>query len=118
MKEPYLYYRIIASSNSTATSTLWVVYKIDFIAERKSGVLTETANWKNISDSLPTSQQFIEQGMNNSYPLLDRTVTELEPLTMTNNSEILGVGEIGKVFSKTIDLKKYFDIRSIRTEVK
>jgi len=27
-------------------------------------------------------------------------------------------GEVGKVFSKTIDLKKYFDIRSMKVEGK
>lgn len=56
--------------------------------------------------------------MDSLSPLLDRNIETLEPMTMTNKSEFLDVGEIGKVFSKSIDLKKYFDIRTIRTEVK
>lgn len=80
--------------------------------------LIESFHWNTISSSLPTSTQFLEQGMDNLSPLLDRKVTELEPMPMMDKSEILDVGEIGKVFSKTIDLKKYFDIRSIRTEVR
>ena len=74
--------------------------------------------WSTVSSSLPNSTQFIEQGMDNLSPLLDRTVTELEPMPMTNKIEILGVGDVGKVFSKSIDLKKYFDIRSVKVEVK
>lgn len=80
--------------------------------------LIESFYWNTVSSTLPTSTQFIEQGMDNLSPLFDRTVTALEPMSMTDKSEILGVGEIGKVFSKTVDLKKYFDIRSIGTEVK
>lgn len=76
------------------------------------------AFWSTVSSALPTSAQFIEQGMDSLTPLLDRKVTTLESMEMTNKSEILGVGETGKVFSKTIDLKKYIDIRSIRVEVK
>ncbi len=75
-------------------------------------------HWEVVSDTLPSKDLFITDGMDNIAPILDRSITELEPTQMTNKSEILGVGEIGKVFSKTIDLKKYFDIRSIRTEVR
>ena len=71
-----------------------------------------------VSNTLPTTTQFLEQGMDNLSPLLDRKVTTLEPMPMTNKSEILGVGDVGKVFSKSIDLKKYFDIRSVKVEVK
>lgn len=70
-----------------------------------------------VSSTLPTSTQFLEQGMDSLSPLLDRKVTTLESMNMIDKSEILN-GEIGKVFSKTIDLNKYFDIRSIRTEGK
>lgn len=76
------------------------------------------AYWSTISNTLPNSQQFIEKGMDSLSPLLDRTVTELESMSMTNKSEILGISEIGKVFSKTIDLKKYFDIKNVKVEVK
>ena len=75
-------------------------------------------HWEVVSDTLPSKDLFITDGMDNIAPILVRSITELEPTQMTNKSEILGVGEIGKVFSKTIDLKKYFDIRSIRTEVR
>ncbi|OXS65744.1 hypothetical protein B1B04_24875 [Lysinibacillus sp. KCTC 33748] len=82
-------------------------------------ILTEYSPKKTltVSSILPTSNQFLEQGMDNLSPLFDREVTELEPITMTDKNEVLN-SEIGKVFSKTIDLKKYFDIRSIRTEVR
>ncbi|KEK09945.1 hypothetical protein EP18_22620 [Lysinibacillus sphaericus] len=75
-------------------------------------------HWEVVSDTLPSKDLFIIDGMDNIAPILDRSITELEPTQMKNKSEILGVGEIGKVFSKTVDLKKYVDIRSIRTEVK
>lgn len=78
--------------------------------EAKEGV------WSTVSSTLPISTKFLSDGMDN--PLLDRKVTTLEPMEMTKKSGILGVGETGKVFSKTIDLKKYFYIKSIRTEVK
>ncbi|WP_107951039.1 SPRY domain-containing protein [Lysinibacillus parviboronicapiens] len=76
------------------------------------------AYWSTVSTTLPTSTKFQSEGMDNLSSLLDRTVTELESLPMTNKSEILNEGEVGKVFSKTIDLKKYIDIRSIKVEVK
>ncbi|OXS65742.1 hypothetical protein B1B04_24865 [Lysinibacillus sp. KCTC 33748] len=76
------------------------------------------AYWSTISHTLPNSTQFLEEGMDIISPPVDRTITTLEPMAMTDKSEILGVGEVGKIFSKTIALKKYFDIRSIRTEVK
>lgn len=61
--------------------------------------------WSTVSTILPTSQQFIEHGMDSLSPLLDRRIEELKPLTMTNNSEISGVGEEGKVFSQALNLK-------------
>ncbi|MEQ6355279.1 laminin G domain-containing protein [Lysinibacillus sp. M3] len=74
-------------------------------------------DWLNTSSTLPTSNQFLEQGMDSLSTLLDRKVTTLKPMLMTDKSEILN-GEDGKVFSKSIDLKKHFDIRSIKIEVK
>ncbi|GEM_PF-2289206 len=76
------------------------------------------AFWSTISTTVPTSNQFIEKGIDSLFPLLNRTLTQLEPFPMIQRNDILVSGEVGKVFSKTIDLKKYFDIRSIRTEVK
>lgn len=71
-----------------------------------------------VSNSLPNSTKFSEEGMDSLSPLLDRELTKLEPVSMVNESNILGDGDTGKVFTKIIDLKKYFDIRSIRTEVR
>ncbi|WP_155590561.1 hypothetical protein [Lysinibacillus cavernae] len=76
------------------------------------------AHWTTVSSTLPSSTQFLERGIDNLSPLFGRKVTELEPTTMTDKSGILGVGETGKVFSKTIDLKKYFDIRNLNVEVR
>ncbi|MGE7092052.1 SPRY domain-containing protein [Lysinibacillus sp. NPDC048646] len=76
------------------------------------------AGWEDISSVLPTQTQFISDGMDSLSPLLDRTVLKLEPVPMTDRSDILESGDIGKVFSKTVDLKRYFDIRSIKVEVK
>lgn len=74
--------------------------------------------WTKVSTLLPSAAQFLEQGMDNLSPLLDRKITTLAPLTMSDKSEILDTGEVGKIFSRSINLKKYFDIRSIRTEGK
>lgn len=73
--------------------------------------------WSTVSNTLPTSTQFLERGMYLS-PLLDRRLATLEPIAMIQRNDILDVGEVGKIFSETIDLKKYIDIRSIRVEVK
>ncbi|WP_333880070.1 hypothetical protein [Lysinibacillus capsici] len=75
------------------------------------------AHWATVSNTLPTSTQFLEKGMYLS-PLLDRRLATLEPTAMIQRNDILDVGEVGKIFSETIDLKKYIDIRSIRVEVK
>lgn len=82
------------------------------------GVPSIPAYWSTISNILPNSEKFLESGMDSLSPLLDRALTELEPITMTQRNNILQTGEVGKIFGKTFDLKKYFDIRSIRTEVK
>lgn len=109
----------IVFNKPTATVNLWIkqlqVYKRDIISpEIQAEPLKITA----VSNTLPTTTQFLEQGIDSLPPLLDRKVTTLDPMAMSDKSEILGTGEIGKVFNKTIDLKKYFDIRSIKVEVK
>ncbi|WP_421926239.1 LamG-like jellyroll fold domain-containing protein [Lysinibacillus capsici] len=71
-----------------------------------------------VSNSLPNSTKFSEEGMDSLSPLLDRELTKLDPVSMVNENDILDDGDTGKVFTKTIDLKKYLDIRSIRTEVR
>lgn len=121
----YRYFRfyITAIHGNPSQCTLG---RITLYTEQKTGekivevkeLIDIVPRFETISSTLPSSTQFLEQGMDSLSPLLDRKVTTLEPMEMTNKSEILGVGKTGKVFSKTIDLKKYFDIRDIRTEAK
>lgn len=112
--ESFMYYRLQGKNS--------YYYEVLNIAEWKmfeNPVSPTNAYWEDVSSDEPTVEQFISHGMDNLSLLNDyREVTELKPFPMTNKSEFLGVGEIGKVFSKTIDLKRYFDIRNIRTEVK
>lgn len=109
----YHYHRIYATA--LGGRGYMALSNIEFIGRKESN---STIGWKTVSTTLSNPTQFLEQGMDNLSPLLDRKVTTLEPMSMTDKSEILGVGEIGRVFSKTIDLKKYFDIRSMKVEVK
>ena len=75
--------------------------------------------WDSVATTLPSSQQFLEDGMDSLSPLLDRRVETLEPMQMDDvSSELIPQGDTGKIFSKTIDLKKYLDIRKIKVEVK
>lgn len=67
-----------------------------------------------ISNTVPTYEMFNDDGMNSLSSLLDRTMTTLEPLQMSEQSENLPAGEIGKLFGKIINLNKYFDIKSIQ----
>jgi len=113
----FLYYRFNITNIALADGTNRPhVHEIKLFEHKKeSGIPSQ---WESVSSTSPSSTQFLEQGMGSLSPLLDRRITTLEPMPMIDKSEILGVGETGKVFSKTIDLKKYFDIKSIRTEVK
>lgn len=101
----------------TATQANEVPMVNELIMYKATGEPTPS-EWLTVSSVLPSSTQFLEQGMDSLSPLLNRKITTLEPMIMVDKSEILGVGETGKVFSKTMDLKKHFDFRSIRTEVK
>lgn len=110
----YLMYRLnIISHNGYSSPAVSVGNLRMFESDKPSS----PAHWKTVSVSLPTSNQFLSDGMSIS-PTLDRVVTELEPVNMTPRSDILGVNDVGKVFSTPIDLKKYFDIRRIKVEVK
>lgn len=91
--------------------------QIDLQAITKEAIEKKPYSWSTIKTTIPTSTEFLDKGMDSLSPLFNRSIETLIPLPITNKSEILGVGEIGKVFSKTIDLKKYIDIRGIRTEV-
>ncbi|MED4552857.1 discoidin domain-containing protein [Lysinibacillus capsici] len=108
----YIAYRIKLAKAPTE-SLYSDFYEIGFYEKLSDGKPEVKPHWSTVSTTL-SSSQFLEQGMDNLSPLLDRKVTTLEPMSMIDKSEILGVGEIGKVFSKTIDLKKYFDIRNVK----
>lgn len=107
----YKHYRVYV--NATTNNTIASLSGFTLLTEDISATVT---HWKLVSTTTPTMQQFLEKG-NKSLSVMDRKITTLEPMTMVDKSEILGVGETGKAFSKTIDLKKYFDIRSMEIEV-
>ncbi|MBP1906677.1 hypothetical protein J2Z32_003341 [Paenibacillus turicensis] len=68
--------------------------------------------WNNISTTLPSQSTFISDGMQN-LAILDRKETKFTQ-KMSNNGTL---GE-GKVFKSTIDLKKLFEIESIKVMTK
>lgn len=110
--KPYLIYRLNIITNNGSSDT--AVNEIEMFEPSSDRV---APHWSTVSTTLPNSTQFSEQGMNSLHSL-NRRATLLEPLPMKDESEILGTGAVGNVFSKTIDLEKFFDIRSIRAEVK
>jgi len=119
--KPYKSYKLFCDNMKNSSYTRWSLGRIELFQPKEK--LTDyspviPAHWSTVSNTLPNLTQFLEQGMDNLSPLLDRKVTTLEPMPMTNKSEILGVSEKGKVFSKTIDLKKYFDLKQIKVQVK
>lgn len=108
----YKHFRVYV--NATTNNTIASLSGFTLITED----IPETpTHWEQVSITTPTAQQFLDKGVD-SLSALDRKITTLEPMTMVDKSEILDVNETGRVFSKTLDLKKYFDIRSIRTEGK
>ena len=110
----YLYYRQYITSNNGGVLATAVGEFLLYTSERQE----TKSKWQTVSTTLPASQQFLDKGMDNLSPLLDRRIETLEPMSMTEKNDILNNNDVGKVFSKTIDLKKYMDIRSIRTEVR
>ncbi|UPW81590.1 discoidin domain-containing protein [Lysinibacillus sp. Ag94] len=111
----YERYRINFSKTQNFESTSFYELKMyEYIEE----IPSIPYYWSTVSSTLPNSTEFLEKGMNNLSPLFDRTITQLEPIPMTQRNDTLVSGEVGKVFSKTLDLKKYFDIRTIRTEMR
>ncbi|OXS74291.1 hypothetical protein B1B04_09190 [Lysinibacillus sp. KCTC 33748] len=111
----YERYRINFSKTQNFESTSFYELKMyEYIEE----IPSIPYYWSTVSSTLPNSTEFIEKGMDNLSPLFDRTLTTLESMEMTNKSEILGASGNVKVFSKTIDLKKYFDIKKVRAVVK
>lgn len=107
----YRYYRLYITANNGYAGGYVSLARLSLFEE------DTPAHWEAVSGTLPTSTRFLEKGMYLS-PLLDRRLATLEPIAMTQRNDVLDVGEVGKVFSETIDLKKYIDIRSIRVEVK
>lgn len=86
--------------------------------ELYESLVVENYTWRKVSSDLPTSEQFLTDGMDELTPLLDRKVETLNPMPMTSKSDILPVGSDGKVFSRIVDFSKYLDIRSMKVEVK
>lgn len=75
------------------------------------------SSWRTVSTTLPTINQFIDEGMDSLTPLLDRKVQQLEAQEMTLDSTFNGTSE-SKLFRKKIDLNKYFDLKTIITETR
>lgn len=109
----YIFYRLFVENNNGGI--IIAIGEIELLGKAISSV---PSHWSTVSTILPSVTQFLEQGMNSLSPLFNRTITELKPIAMEQRNSILEKDEIGKVFSKTLDLKKFFDIRSIKTEVK
>ena len=86
----------------------------DIVSNSMKYVTVIPHKWLTISSTVPTSKQFLFNGVDS--PLLERKVTELKPLSMTDKSDILQKGEEGFVYSQTIDLKKYIDIRKVEVK--
>jgi hypothetical protein len=103
----YRYYRL--NVTSTANNALPSLSGFTLLTESSPAV---EAQWDNVSNNLPSSTQFTEKGMGSLSSMFTRTITELKPTPMSDKTDILS-GEEGKVFSKNIDLKKYFDLRKI-----
>lgn len=109
-KKKYIYYRLNVSENNGNVYLSIGLLKI----------YGDNLNyWKTVSSTLPTSTQFLSEGMDSLSPLLDRRVETLDQQPMEDKTSILlGSESVGKVFSKTVDLKKYMDIRNMKVEVK
>lgn len=68
--------------------------------------------WQTVSITLPTSQQFQEEGMED-LSILDRKVQPVLDSPLSMSKEVLGEG---KVFKASVDLKKYFDLRKLEVK--
>jgi len=107
----YRYYRLYITANNGYSGGAVSIAKLSLFEE------DTVANWEYISTTLPEKNLFLEKGMYLT-PVFDRIVETLDTVEMTDISANLAVGEVGKLFSKTIDLMKCFDIRNIKVEVK
>ncbi len=109
----YKIYRI--KGNSYHSDSQMLISSFKMFGDEVLGAL---AHWKTISSTLPSSTSFLEQGMNNLPSTLNRRVQSLEPIQMNKKEDVLEVSGVGFVFSKTINLNKYIDLRKINIEVR
>ncbi len=100
-------YRVNVLENNGSTSYT-CIQRIEMF-EATVVIVTAPPSWKTVSATLPTTQQFQEEGMED-LSVFDRKVQPVlnSPIQMT--SEQLGEG---KVFKGKVDLKKYFDLRNL-----
>lgn len=70
-------------------------------------------SWSDISKPLNT-EVFLDKGMNNTD--FERKVQSVPKMQMSNKIGILPADSTARVFSKTLDLKKYMDIRKIEVK--
>lgn len=107
-KVTFRYVRILITHPTTSNGQVSIT-ELELIGE---GSPSQAGHWSTFSTALPNSQQFSEHGMDSLSSPLERKVVSLSPMQMSDKTDILS-GEEGKVFSKNIDLKKYFDLRKI-----
>lgn len=106
----YMYYRINGTANNGFSQTLISIGRL----ELNEYIKGSSAGFSTVSSSLPTPNQFIEQGMDNLSLLLDRKIESLELGMMNVNSYYPNI--VGKIFNKNLDLVKYLDIKKINTK--
>lgn len=112
-------------SFSISNSNLYEYYRLNIIdgtaTQRISSVsmkekkVTQEVEWQTVSSTLPTVNQFVDEGMDSLTPVLNRAVQNLNPQEMTLDSTFVGEG---KVYRKKVDLNRYFDLRTISTETR
>lgn len=110
MPQSFLYYRILISSDNGRYNGYIAITEMKMFEVKTSAI---PSSWSDYSDTLPTVDQFISDGMSD-LSALDRKA-KVETIVM-NDDINGGSGEVlgnGKVFKETIDLTKYFDIVSL-----
>ncbi|MCU6710084.1 discoidin domain-containing protein [Paenibacillus sp. J5C_2022] len=102
----YKYYRIRIITNN-GTSTYHRVSGWELIGTETPATPETPPSWQTISTTLPSAETFKNEGMED-LSIMDRKETSIVQTMIDNGA--LGAG---KVFSSTVDLKKYFDIRNM-----
>lgn len=78
--------------------------------------VTTFKTWQTKTTNAPTLIDY-QQSNIAIISKLDRSITSIPDIAMIDNTSVLlPNGDIGKIFSKTIDLNKYFDIRKIEVK--